>query len=88
VDVAKLKAENEALKQEKERLEKQMNHLKKGVKHLEKDHAALEQAYAKVKFELNELQRLIFQSRSERYVPSEQHVPNQLSFDFGELDPH
>jgi transposase len=87
VDVAKLKAENEALKQEKERLEKQMNHLKKGVKHLEKDHAALEQAYAKVKFELNELQRLIFQSRSERYVPSEQHVPNQLSFDFGELDP-
>ena len=72
MDVARLKAENEALKQEIERLKK--------------DYSKLEQAKAQVEFQLAELQRLIFTSQSERYVPN-QAPANQLNFDFGELDP-
>ncbi|MFK7920837.1 MAG: IS66 family transposase [Bacteroidia bacterium] len=73
VKVAELQAENDALKQELVRLKK--------------DNEELHQAQARLKFQLAELQRLIFSSKSERYVPQPQQVPNQLSFDFGELSP-
>lgn len=71
--IAELKAENEALKQRLARLEK--------------DFTGLQQAKALVEFQLAELQRLIFSSKSERYVPHQEQVPNQLNFDFGELAP-
>ncbi|MCB0626423.1 MAG: IS66 family transposase [Saprospiraceae bacterium] len=73
MDIAKLKAENEALKQDLTRLEN--------------DYARLRQVKAQLEFQLAELQRLIFSSRSERYVPHPGPPPDQLQFDFGELDP-
>ena len=73
MDIAKLQAENEALKRELARLKE--------------DYTGLQQAKAQVEFQLAELQRLIFASRSERYVPGQGSAPNQLQFDFGELDP-
>ncbi len=73
VEIAKLKAENEALKQQ--------------LALLKRDHDLLQQAKAKLEFRLAELHRLIFSSRSERYLPNQEKLPNQLRFDFGELDP-
>ena len=49
MDIAKLKAENEALKQDLTRLEN--------------DYARLRQVKAQLEFQLAELQRLIFSSR-------------------------
>lgn len=71
VDIAKLQAENEALKVRLARLER--------------DNAGLQEAKALLEFHLAELQRLIFSSRSERYIPAQAAPPEQLQFDFGEL---
>lgn len=73
MEIAKLKAENEALKQ--------------ALRRLKKDYAGLQQAKAQVEFQLAELQRLIFSSRSKRYIPQQEPLSDQLRFDFGELDP-
>ena len=54
---------------------------------MRKDNEQLRQAKTLLEFQLAELQRLIFSSRAERYVPAQESSPEQLQFDFGELDP-
>ena len=54
---------------------------------LEKDYADMQKAKDWLEFQLAQLRHLLFTGKSERYVLNQEPMPDQLSFDFGELCP-
>lgn len=81
VKLAEIQAENQRLKQENAVLKN------KKIRQLQKKNAELEQRIFELEQRQQELLRLIFTGKSERYVPKNQPTEEQLTFDFGELAP-